>query len=115
MQRIIGIFLLLLGLGWLACMLPASSNPEPSQATSWRRTSEGWQSVDKLKGESLRQSLLMHPAVVGAVLLFLALAAIIGMAPEEHATRRQQAEAWYQAKAKQPATGNSSDHKEIPC
>jgi hypothetical protein len=84
MQRIVAVLLVLWGLGWLASQIPAPPDPQPPPASSWRRTSDGWERAEWLSGNPLRRQPALHPAVVGLVLLLFASAALIGLSPDEH-------------------------------
>jgi hypothetical protein len=85
MARVIGAFLLLMGLVWLAGELPIKTNSEKPPTVSWRRTCEGWERTDRLDGNVVPEQLsVLHPAVVGTVLLFLALTAAVALSPDDN-------------------------------
>lgn len=83
MQRVIGVVLMLVGLGWLASEIPTApakqAAPEP---IAWRRTCEGWQRADWLRTDLSREPPVLHPAVLGLTLLSFALAALMGLSSE---------------------------------
>jgi hypothetical protein len=83
MQRIVGALLVLWGLGWLASEIPIAPDHEQPRTTSWRRTSDGWERAEWLYGNGSRQPPALHPAIVGLALLLFALAALLGLAPDE--------------------------------
>lgn len=84
MQRIVGVVLILVGLGWLASEMPtAPAKQSPPEPIAWRRTCEGWQRADWLRTDLSREPPVLHPAVLGLTLLSFALAALMGLSPEE--------------------------------
>jgi hypothetical protein len=83
MQQIIGVVLLLLGLGWLASQMPAApAQPTSPHDTTWRRTCDGWERADWLRGDLSREQPALHPAILGLALMFFTLAALIGLSAE---------------------------------
>jgi hypothetical protein len=83
MHRILAVLLVALTLSWPAG--PASAGPDRTSppAAPWRHTSDGWERAEWLVGHTDVGQPVLHPAVVGTLLLLLALAALIGLSPEE--------------------------------
>jgi hypothetical protein len=83
MQRIVGMLVVLWGLGWLVSQIPAASESQQERAIPWRRTCDGWEPAERLRSDVLRPQPAFHPAVAGLVLMLFALAALIGLSPED--------------------------------
>lgn len=83
MQQIVGMVLILLGLGWLASEMPIAPAEQPlPRETIWRRTCEGWERADWLRGDLSREQPALHPAILGLGLMFFALAALVGLSSD---------------------------------
>jgi hypothetical protein len=91
MQQIVGAILILFGLGWLASQLPTTPvEPPLSHETTWRRTCDGWERADWLRGDLLREQPALHPAILGLALMLFALAALVGLPSD--AERKEQSQ-----------------------
>jgi len=89
MQQIVGVILILFGLGWLASQIPAAPVKQPSpHETTWRRTCEGWERADWLRGDLSREQPALHPAILGLALIFFALAALLGLSSDAEWEKR---------------------------
>jgi hypothetical protein len=88
MWRVAAVLLILLGLGWLASRIPAAPRTPPP-TTVWRRTCDGWQRADWLNGEVSRRPPAFHPALLALVLVLFAVAALLGLAPEDRPAERR--------------------------
>jgi hypothetical protein len=84
MQRIVAVLLVLWGVGWVASQIPAAPEVQQPRTVAWRRTCDGWERAEQLFGDLSRPQPVLHPAVAGLVLLLFALAALSGLAPDEH-------------------------------
>jgi len=84
-MRLIGWLLLgVMLLGWLASEIPSSgSQPVGQSLTDWRRTAQGWQRVTWGTLEQGPRRPTLHPVVVAAGELMLALAALIAFSVPE--------------------------------
>ena len=88
MQRIAGVLLILWGLGWLASEMPSMHDRAPPSAAAWRRTSVGWERVDRLEGIEPPRPPVVHPAVFALGMLLFALSGLIGLTPDQHVAHR---------------------------
>ncbi|MBN2474215.1 MAG: hypothetical protein JXB62_06390 [Pirellulales bacterium] len=83
MRRIGWLLLLLLGLGYLASEIPSVATPSGhADQLDWRRTRDGWQRRVWAERPVAEDQPILHPAVVGLLELFLALAALIAFATD---------------------------------
>jgi len=79
MRWLVGFFLLLVAVGWLACeiRLPETTAATGASLDSWRRTRDGWEHASWLTAQTRSPAPALHPAVVGLLELFLSLAALV--------------------------------------
>ena len=91
MQRIVGVLLVLLAVGWLASQMPAPPDTKQPRTVSWRRTSDGWERAHWLYGDRSHRPPVLHPALVGMVLLLFASSALIGLGPDAGRKGRRRA------------------------
>jgi hypothetical protein len=81
-QRIFWLSLMLIVLGWVATELPSgTTGNEPTMATAWRRTRDGWVRHSTLVISQPAPPPHLHPAVLAAFEGLLSLAGMVAFLP----------------------------------
>jgi hypothetical protein len=78
LQRIVGLLLLLLTLGWITSELPSDTpGNEPNSSMAWRRTRDGWQRRYTLVIVHPAPPPQLHPVVVATFEGLLVLTGVV--------------------------------------
>jgi len=78
-RRVTGLLLGLLLVGWVLTEVPIAQTEPPAVASAWKRTVNGWEQANSWLAPPYVQHVSLHPAVVGALELFLSVAALVGL------------------------------------